>query len=125
MDKVDVFFVVKPEHIVDHNKMALVPDNDILPLDILNNAFVIYEDEEKAIIQYRADIKTIKTLSEQSGCQNPLSQEAVDILGFTNSYLGRSIDDVFVRFPELTGTRQVESEEGTIDVDIVQRIEIL
>lgn len=125
MGKVDVFFVVKPEHIVEHNKMALIPDDDILPLDILNNAFVIYQDEDKAIIQYRADIKTIRTLAEQSGCQNPLSQEAVDILGFTNSYLGRSLDDVFVRFPELAGTRQVETEEGTMDVDIIQRIEIL
>ena len=124
--KVDVFFVVKPEQIIkETNRLALIPDTDILPLDILNNCFVIYEDDEKAIVQCRIDKKTIGVLAEHSECENPLSQEAVDNLGITNSYLGRSLDDVFIRFPELAGTREVETEDGTIQVDIIQRIEIL
>ena len=121
---VDIFFECKPER-ARNNKMELWPDSDVLPLDYLHNSFVIYQDETKAIIKYRADDNTIKELQEQTGCADPLSQEAVDILGITGSYLGRSITDVFTKYPELGGTRTLSTDDGDIEVDIVRKINIL
>jgi len=120
--KVDVFFECLPGHIKPGNRMELYDDQDIVPLDRLNNCFVVYSDEEKAIVQYRADNLTIAELQYQSECADPLSQEAVDNLGITGKYLGRTIDDVFVKYPELAGTRTIEAEDGDIEVDIVRRI---
>jgi hypothetical protein len=120
--KVDVFFEMKPAHLDPGNRARLYDDQDILPLTELQNAFVIYKDDDKAIVQYRADNMTIAELQDQSECADPLSQEAVDILGITGKYLGRTIDDVFVKYPELAGTRTVETEDGDIEVDIVRRI---
>lgn len=123
MMKVDVFFEMKPAHLDTGNRARLYDDQDILPLTELQNCFVIYQDSDKAIVQYRADNMTIAELQSQSECADPLSQEAVDILGITGKYLGRTVNDVFTKYPELAGTRTVETEEGPIEVDIVRRIE--
>ena len=120
--KVDVFFEMKPAHLDAGNRARLYDDQDILPLTELQNAFVIYKDDDKAIVQYRADNMTIAELQDQSECADPLSQEAVDALGITGKYLGRTIDDVFAKYPELAGTRTVETEDGDVEVDIVRRI---
>ena len=120
--KIDVFFEMKPAHLDSGNRARLYDDQDILPLTELQNAFVIYQDDDKAIVQYRADNLTIAELKNQSECADPLSQEAVDALGITGKYLGRTVDDVFVKYPELAGTRMVDTDEGDVEVDIVRRI---
>ena len=104
------------------NRLDLYDDTDILPLDRLQNAFIVYKDDDKAIVQYRADNLTIKELAEQSECLDPLSQEAVDNLGISGKYLGRTLSDVFLKYPELAGTRTIETDDGTVEVDIVRRI---
>jgi len=120
--EINVFFECKPEHLKPGNRLDLYDDTDILPLDRLQNAFIVYKDDDKAIVQYRADNLTIKELAEQSECLDPLSQEAVDNLGISGKYLGRTLSDVFLKYPELAGTRTIETDDGTVEVDIVRRI---
>lgn len=120
--KVGVFFECKPSHILPHNQVALYDDQDIIPLDILHNCFVIYQDDDKSIVQYRADNLTIQELAIQAEYDDPLSLIAVENLGISSKYLGRSLDDVFVKYPNLAGKRSIETEDGELEVDIVRRI---
>lgn len=111
---VDIYFIVLPEQVLTGYRMALIPDNDVLALDVLINAVELYRDSEKAIVKYRADAKTIAVLQEHSGCETPLTQEAVDALGFTGSYIGRSLADVIEKYPELDGYTESQDLDGNI-----------
>lgn len=123
---INLYFECNPEFYDSRLcELSLMPDGDVLPVDRLRNCFELYRDETKVIVVYRADPGTIAELQNQTECANPLSQEAVDSLGITGSYIGNLFDDIFVRYPELTGTTMVQTDEGEIEVDIVRRCEIL
>lgn len=123
---INLYFECKPEYYDSRLcELSLMPDNDVLPVDKLRNCFELYRDSEKIIVVYRADPGTISELQNQTECFNPLSQEAVDSLGITGSYIGNLFEDIFVRYPELTGTVTVQTKDGEIEVNIVRRCEIL
>lgn len=123
---IDLYFECSPEYYDSRLcELSLMPDNDVLPVDLLRNCFELYRDDDKVIVVYRADPGTIAELQNQTESVNPLSQEAVDSLGIIGSYIGNLFDDIFVRYPELKGTAAVQTDEGEIEVDIVRRCEIL
>lgn len=126
---INLYFECKPE-LYDSRlcELSLMPDNDVLPVDRLRNCFELYRDSEKVLVVYRADTETIAELQNQTECNNPLSQEAVDSLGITGSYIGNVFEDIFVRYPELEGTvitNITNTEEGETEGEIVKRCEIL
>lgn len=123
---VDLYFECKPENYdPELCQLSLLPDGDILPIDKLTNCFELYRDDQKVIVKYRADALSINELQNQTGCENPLSQEAVDLLGITGSYIGNQREDIFLRYPELDGVKTVETEDGVVDTLIVRDTAIL
>ena len=86
---VDGYFKVHPSQISGY-KSTLIPDSDILPLDTLINVLVLFQDETKAIILARLDAPTIAELQAQTGCENPMSIEAVEILDIVGSDQGEA-----------------------------------
>lgn len=123
---IDLFFECKPEYYDSRLcELSLMPDSDVLPVDRLRNCFELYRDSEKVIVVYRADPGTIAELQNQTECINPLSQEAVDSLGITGSYIGNLFEDIFVRYPELKNTKTIITEDGNIEIPIVNNITIL
>ena len=123
---INLYFECKPEYYDSRlYELSLMPDNDVLPVDLLRNCFELYRDKTKVIVVYRADPGTIAELQNQTDCLNPLSQEAVDSLGTTGSYIGNQFEDIFIWYPELEGTVTVPGENGDEEKDIVKRCEIL
>ena len=119
---IDRYFVCLPDQAANY-KAILMPDNDNLPIDIFINAMEIYRDEEKVILRVRLDMRTITELQNQTECADPLSLEAVGLLGITGAYVGPTLESVFEKYHELEGQVQTgEDEEGDpIMTDIVSR----
>ena len=107
---VDRYFQCSPEQYKNH-KSVLLPDGDILPLDIFINSLNQYEDEEKIILLVRIDDGTIQELQDQTGCADPLSLEAVVMLGIQDAYIGPTEEHVYERYPELRGQIQTGIDE--------------
>ena len=108
---VDRYFQCSPEQYKNH-KSILLPDGDILPLDIFINSLNQYEDEEKIILLVRIDDGTIQELQDQIGCADPLSLEAVKLLGIQKVYIGPTEEHVYTKYPELRGQIQTGTDEA-------------
>ena len=96
----------------------LIPDNDVLPLDFLNNVFEIYRDQKKVIILARlgdSELDAIKDITEL----DPLTVEAVKALGIEGSYIGETLDDLFLKYPVLKGNEITIVDWETISTPIV------
>ena len=119
---IDRFFVVRPDQSAGH-KALLMDDLDVLPLDTFINAMSIYRDSEKVILRVRLGNGTIAELQNQTDCADPLSLEAVSLLGITKAYIGPTLESVFLKYPELKGQRQsgVDEDGNPVMVDIVSR----
>ena len=103
----DAYFQCKPEHLTGF-QMAVMPDNDVLALDIINHSKEIYRDIDKIICHCRLDDGIINELAYQANTFNPLDISAVEAIGITWTYLGRTLAGVYERYPELEGTKEVE-----------------
>lgn len=108
----DAYFQCRPEHL-DGFRMVVMPDNDVLALDVLNHAKEVYRDSDKIICHVRLGESEITELANQAETMNPLDISAVEAIGITWTYLGRTIDGVFERYPELNSTKTVTDEFGT------------
>ena len=119
---IDRFFVCKPNQHSGY-KSLLMDDDGYLPIDTLINSLKIYSDSEKVILRVRLDMPTIVELQSQTECADPLSLEAVTLLGITKAYIGPTLESVFVKYPELEGQKQsgVDEEGNPVMVDIVSR----
>lgn len=114
----DAYFQCKPESL-DGFKMAVMPDNDVLALDVLSHAKEIYRDADKIICHVRLGTDEIKELAYQASTFNPLDISAVQAIGITWTYLGRTLAGVFERYPELNGTKTVIDENGVREEPII------
>ena len=115
----DAYFQCKLKHL-DGFRMAVMPDNDVLALDILEHSKEIYRDTEKVICHVRLGESEITELANQAETMNPLDISAVEAIGITWTYLGRTLEGVFERYPELNSTKTVTDENGTREVPIIQ-----
>ena len=115
----DAYFQCRPEHL-DGFRMAVMPDNDVLALDVLNHAKEVYRDSDKIICHVRLGESEITELANQAETMNPLDISAVEAIGITWTYLGRTIDGVFERYPELNSTKIIQTEDKTEEVPIIQ-----
>lgn len=66
----------------------------------------------------------IKLFQEVTGLDNIFCPEAVEAMGIQEMYVGRTLDDVFARWPELAGQVEVvDTETGeTTMKDIISRV---
>lgn len=114
------YFVAKPDQVRGYN-YSLTPDNDILALDVLKNSAKVYEDDDKVILLVIISDKTQARLADIAEVDDALSLEAVSTLDILGSYGGMSKADLFFRFPELEGQKQIGTNEDgqPIMVDIV------
>lgn len=110
---IDAYFVCKPDQHKEF-RMAVMPDNDILALDTLSHCKAIYQDEEKTICHCRLTEDEIRELAYHAETFNPLDISAVEAIGITWTYLGRTINGVYERYPELNGTKIVDGIEVPI-----------
>lgn len=115
----DAYFQCRPEHL-DGFRMAVMPDNDVLALDVLNHAKEVYRDSDKVICHIRLGNDEIMELAHQAETMNPLDISAVEAIGITWTYLGRTLKGVFERYPELNGTKIIQAEDKTEEVPIIQ-----
>ena len=61
----DAYFQCNPDHLSGF-KMAVMPDNDVLALDILEHSKEIYRDDEKIICHVRLREAEIMELARQA-----------------------------------------------------------
>jgi len=101
----DAYFQCKPENFKEYN-MVLMPDSDILPLCSIMHSKSIYSDTDKVICHCRLDCPLIQEMAYQTDLFDPLCLEAVELLGITWSYLGRTKDGVYERYPELNALKE-------------------
>ena len=114
----DAYFQCNPESLAGYS-MAVMPDNDVLMLDVLCHAKEVYRDSEKIICHVRLGDTEIQELANQAETMNPLDVSAVQAIGITWTYLGRTLDGVFERYPELNGTKTVTDDNGTREEPII------
>lgn len=114
----DAYFQCKPEHLVVF-QMAVMPDSDILALDVIAHAKEVYRDTDKVICHCRLDDGLINELAYQAGTFNPLDISAVQEIGITWTYLGRTLNGVFERYPELNGMKTITDENSTREEPII------
>jgi len=84
---VERIFRAKKDQIKD-NKMPLMPDNDILPLDELEG-IPVYEDEEYTYMKCSLTKESLDAMLENTG-EDDLNANVVVGLGITNAYVGES-----------------------------------
>jgi len=95
----------------------IVADNDFLVVtNIINCAELhTFENGDKllSILLTSEDIKDIQEITEVA---NPLGAEALDIMDIWGSFVGVTLKDVLVAYPELDTTKTIEDvqEDGTI-----------
>lgn len=114
----DAYFQCKPESLYAYN-MAVIKDDGETSLGVITNAYAVYRDSEKVICHCRLDEALIQSLAEASNTMNPLDISVVIAMEITWTYLGRTLDGVFERYPELNGTKTIDGEGGSYEVPII------
>ena len=127
MKQIKRFFKVTPEQYANH-RATLIPDGDTLPIDILENAGVVYQDDEKVILCVILHSSQLKDIADIAEVEDPLSVEAVVAMGIQGSYCGENYTDeeyqgLFWYFPELAGEHKVGVDEEGNDV-MVPKVKI-
>jgi len=84
---VERIFRAKKGQIRD-NKMPLMPDNDLLPLDELEG-IKVHEDEEYTYMKCNLTKESLEAMLENTG-EDDLNANVVVGLGITNAYVGES-----------------------------------
>ena len=72
------------------------------------------------ICHVRLGESEIMELAHQAETMNPLDISAVEAIGITWTYLGRTLEGVFERYPELNGTKIIQTEDKIEEVPIIQ-----
>lgn len=105
---VDRYFAIHPDFL---NKFhaALVPDNDVLPYDIIPNAKqLVTLSDGRVLVHLRLGQRHLEAMQELAECADPLSIDAVVALDLAVSYVGKTRDEVLAALPELEGTKTIE-----------------
>ena len=84
---VERIFRAKKDQIKD-NKMPLMPDDDVLPLDELEG-IKVHEDEEYTYMKCNLTKESLEAMLENTG-EDDLNANVVVGLGITNAYVGES-----------------------------------
>ena len=84
---VERIFRAKKEQVKD-NKMPLMPDNDVLPLDELEG-IPVHEDDEYTYMKCNLTKESLEAMLENTG-EDDLNANVVIGLGITNAYVGES-----------------------------------
>lgn len=100
---VDRYFKVSNEDYLEGLAMRLMPDVDILPIDILQNAVAVYQDETHTLVKVRLDQELIEDMIRHTEMMNPLTLEGVTALGITQTYMGADLLEVYRNWPECEG----------------------
>lgn len=77
---------------VNGSKMAIVPDNDVLPLDVLNGR-VVKTDGDTVYMKCTINKESLESMIENSS-SGELDTATVLELNIVNSYVGMSIADI-------------------------------
>jgi len=121
------FFCIPATDFKD-GKAGIRSNKDILGLDVLTDAAMIYDFGDGTILIH-AIIKdyTIQAMAEMADLEDPLSMAGVITLGLGDTYKGMDYSDtpnigLFWFLPELAGTKIVIDEDFVShEVDIVPR----
>lgn len=103
---VDAYLQCKPEHL-NGLEMAVILDDMVTPFGTIIHAYEVFRDAAKVICHCRIDEPIVKALAEVAQVENPLDISVVIAVDITWAYLGRTLEGVFVRYPELNGTKIV------------------
>ena len=127
MSLITRFFRVPKTH-TENYSASTVPNNDLLPLDVLDDSKILYEFADGTVLIH-ALLKTpsIMSMIENTEMMDPLSMEGVADMGLEGIYVGMDYSDtpnvgLFWFLPELAGTKTVQDGDGNdLEVDIVPR----
>lgn len=100
---IDRYFKVENQDYLDGLSIRLMPDEDILPIDILSNAVAVYQDDTHTLVKVRLDPELIKDMIIHTEMMNPLTLEGVSALGITQTYMGADLPEVYRNWPECEG----------------------
>ena len=122
MQRATRYFAIHPDNIQDYRAL-FVPDNDFLPLDENPNCKVLADYDGKKVVHVLLGSIQLENMREIAGVNNPLSMEAVGILGLSGSYLGATPDEVrentgqdFTKAVTYTDPETGETVEKTVDL---------
>jgi len=122
------FFKCSPDQSLGF-KSTLIPDGDVLPLDLFHNSKEVYRDDTMVInhVLLSDDTITVMTDSLEEGV-DPLTIEGVQALGITGSYCGMEYSHepmagLFWFYPALDAQKLIGQDEEGNDVftDVVLR----
>lgn len=107
------YFAVNPDQCKNF-RAVFVPENDVLPLDELPNCKQLCKlSDGRALLHVLFGDIQIQNVREIAEVENPLTMEAIDFLGLTNSYVGMTPDEVQANTDEdLTKTVTYEDPEN-------------
>ena len=114
----ETYWTLPPGSCVGHD--CIVPmDDDLLNMDAFRNSLILYQDSNKIIIVACMEETSIRAfLAETDGA--PLTPDTAEAMHIGAYYLGKTFADIFTKYPELAGMREIETEDGTIMVQIVE-----
>lgn len=100
---IDRYFKVENQDYLDGLSIRLMPDEDILPIDVLSNAVAVYQNATHTLVKVRIDPELIEDMIRHTEMENPLTLEGVAALGITQTYMGADLPEVYNNWPECEG----------------------
>lgn len=100
---IDRYFKVENQDYLDGLSIRLMPDEDILPIDTIQNAVAVYQDDTHTLVKVRLNPELIIDMIQHTGMENPLTLEGVAALGITQTYMGADLPEVYGNWPECAG----------------------
>ena len=100
---IDRYFKVENKDYIEGVSIRLMPDEDILPIDVLSNAVAVYQDETNTLVKVRLNPELIEDMILHTGLEDPLTLEGVALLGITQTYMGADLPEVYNNWPECEG----------------------
>ena len=100
---IDRYFKVENQDYLDGLSIRLMPDEDILPIDVLSNAVAVYQNDTHTLVKVRLNPELIMDMIRHTEMENPLTLEGVAALGITQTYMGADLPEVYVNWPECEG----------------------
>lgn len=100
---IDRYFKVENQDYLDGLSIRLMPDEDILPIDVLTNAVAVYQDDTHTLVKVRLDAELVEDMIRHTEMENPLTLEGVAALGITKTYMGADLPEVYGNWPECEG----------------------
>lgn len=121
----DRYFAIPPDYL-DNYKAGIVPDSDVLPLDIVPNARqLVTLSDGRVLVHMRLGQRHIDALRELADTAEPFTQSGITALDLAGSYIGETREDVLAAFPELAGTRSVEYTDPDTGETVTREVPLL